>query len=184
MVNIIFIIYIIWYCRNQIHINGKSLTFHIIINIIIVNVSLYDNHTSSIVSNSMQDYQILKFFQVKIILQRLLSSRNWFGIFSMIIESNVTFIELLLVVLVLLFVDVYLGTISQLLSNYNCVACWANYSCDCYWNNLQKWVTIFMNWIWFSINWQIWLLKLIVLLIGLLEIDSNCFEMVLSSYLF
>lgn len=53
LTNIVFTINTIWHCRNEAHF-GKSLAYYIVINIIIVDVSLSENHTSSIVSNSIE----------------------------------------------------------------------------------------------------------------------------------
>lgn len=64
MANIIFTINTNWYYINQIRFEGNNFVFHIVVDRIIVNVSLYGNHTLSTVSNFIEEFQILKYFHV------------------------------------------------------------------------------------------------------------------------
>ncbi|KAK2444753.1 hypothetical protein QL285_015757 [Trifolium repens] len=56
----------IWFARNQIRFNNKSLSWRTDIDMIIANTSLAENNTKKFSTNSIRDFTILKIFKVSI----------------------------------------------------------------------------------------------------------------------
>jgi hypothetical protein len=64
---IIHIVDTIWYCRNQVRFHGKQVKFQTAINCICANVYITGTFTKSPALESMQEFQLLKAFSIKVI---------------------------------------------------------------------------------------------------------------------
>ena len=64
--SIINLLNIIWYARNQIRFNNKSISWRTTLSMIISNTSLSGNQTKKVSNNSIRDFTLLKNFKVNI----------------------------------------------------------------------------------------------------------------------
>lgn len=62
--SIINVFWVVWHCRNKIRFDNKKIPYKTAINLIIANVSLTGNCSSGYMTNSMQEFVILKAFYV------------------------------------------------------------------------------------------------------------------------